>query len=650
MIEPEHGPRILHPFRKAGQLFAAAACLLLIIPVCSVAGGEGWTRVRSRNFLVVGNAGEPELRETATHLEQFRAICSFLLVKDQFDSPVPTTVVVFRDDASYRPFIPLSTGQPAGVAGYFQHNTDVNYITLSLDEQHGKNSFSLVFHEYVHLLVKNIFPNAPAWFNEGLAEYYSTFEMLDGDRKLALGKPISGRVFSLRGHELLPLQTLTAADYNSPYYNEHDKRDIFYSESWALVHYLLNGNGGRRRAQLSRYLDLLSAGASNEEAFRQAFETDFTKLENELRDYIHLGRYEEQFIAFGKQPEFDRATESAPLTEADTEAYLGDLLLHIGRAEEAEKRLQRAVALDPNLAPAQASLGMALMRQNRLGEAKQHLERAIATGPQNYLVHYYYAYVLSSESMGMTDSGRVQTREEAQAMYAELKRAIELAPDFTESYRLLAIVEMVRGEHLREATAVLRYALSCWPKRQDLAVLLAQVYLARKEYGEARRVLEPMVGQNRDWQIRAQAQSALDAAKVLEEFDARFNIPKDTGEADEDEPAETQPCDIAADGAQQKRLRFKGEQRCGLLEHVECEEGGMTLYIKAGDRTLKFYSEAPEQVRFVTYTTDVRGRLTCGASLPTSPVLVTYRAAKDNHAGTDGELIAIEFLPQSSSH
>src|SRR6266446_7260562 len=150
-----------------------------------VSAKDTWTSVRSKNFLLVGNASEKEIRQVGVRLEQFREVFSKLFTKVNFSSPVPTTVVVFKSDSSYRPFKPN-----ANTAGYFQAGPDVNYITLTTEVHGEQDPFNVIFHEYTHLLVNNTVGNVPVWFNEGLAEYYSTFSISD-DKKIVLGKPIA---------------------------------------------------------------------------------------------------------------------------------------------------------------------------------------------------------------------------------------------------------------------------------------------------------------------------------------------------------------------------------------------------------------------------------------------------------------------------
>jgi tetratricopeptide (TPR) repeat protein len=635
----------IRPPKRFAFIAAAALCLLLVVPVCAREAAEQWASVQSKNFLLVGNASERDIRKVAARLEQFREAFVRLLSVEHFDSSVPMTVMVFKTDESYRPFEPLYRGQPAEVAGFFQPSQDVDYLTFSVDPRHVRDADALAYHEYVHLLVRNSFRNAPLWFNEGLAEYYSTFELSDGNRRVKLGLPINSRVQTLRERDLLPLEMLLGVDADSAYYNEQDKRNLFYAESWALVHYLLSGP---RRTELSTYLDLLVKGLTLEDAFQKAFQTSFAGMDDELRQYIRLNKYPQERITFDRRLEFDTLMQSSVLTEGQAQFYLGDLLLHTNRLEAAEACLQKAVALEPKLAAADASLGVLRMRQNRFDEATHHLERASAESG-SYLIHYYYAYVLSQEGMGSDNSieGYYET-DKAQLMRAELKKAIDLSPTFAEAYRLLAFINLVRDEYLEESVALLKKAIELSPRRQEFSLLLAQIHLRREEFDTARGILDALVQGSINREVHTRAQSLLESVKSREELVARVKAMNAEAFKEETPTGIIQPCDAPQPGPQFKKLRFEGQQVCGLLVQVECADDGVMLSVVAGGRTLKLHSDRLSRIRFVTYTSEVKGQVTCGLRVPANPVLVTFRPAKVE-GQTDGEVIAVEFVPRDWS-
>src|SRR5215218_7238263 len=117
----------------------------------------GWRSVRTNHLFVISNADAENLRQVAAWLEFFHSAFARLVSRNVIDSSVPTTVVIFRDDASFLPFKPFYQGRPANLAGFFQPGDDVNYIALSLDPN-GRDPYSTAFHEYVHLHIKDNVP------------------------------------------------------------------------------------------------------------------------------------------------------------------------------------------------------------------------------------------------------------------------------------------------------------------------------------------------------------------------------------------------------------------------------------------------------------------------------------------------------------
>ena len=202
---------IRKPLRSVALGFA---CALILVGAGRqrAYAADTWTTVRSKNFTLVGNAAEKDIRQAANRLEQFRSVFGMLFPSVKLNSPVPTTVIVFKSNGAYKPF-----KVNPNVSGYFQPGEDVNYITLTSEKASEDQPFRTIFHEYVHLLVENTMgPAVPLWFNEGLAEYYSTFDVKDEDRRFILGDLVSNHVLYLRDNKLLPLRTLFAVDYKSP--------------------------------------------------------------------------------------------------------------------------------------------------------------------------------------------------------------------------------------------------------------------------------------------------------------------------------------------------------------------------------------------------------------------------------------------------
>ncbi len=469
---------------------------------------DTWRSVRTNNMFVIGNADAEKLRQVAAWLEFFHSAFARLISRNVIDSSVPTTVIIFRDQASFHPFKPLYQGRPANLSGYFQPGDDVNYIAIALDPTE-PDPYGTAFHEYVHLHLNNNIPGAPLWLNEGLAELYESLQF-SGNNAI-LGAPMYPFLSFLRGDRLIPLKTFFSIDTRSPHYNEADKSGIFYGQSWALVHYLMLGNR-ERPEQFKRFLQQISSGEDTAKAIERVYGVSVEMLEQELRSYVSQPNLAALNIATPDTPQSYgsfTAMQRSTLSEGEANFYLGDLLLHSGRDKDAELYLKQAVELDPGFTPPYASLGMLYVRQRRYAEAKKYLQKATSS-PQNYLVHYLHAYVLSRETVSA--DGRVSgySPETAAMMRAQLQRAMKLAPDYAPAPYLLAFVDLVTNERLEEAVEMAQKARHLAPERTSYALLLAQIYVRRSEVAAAQQILDPLTRDSNE-AVRTEAKELLES-------------------------------------------------------------------------------------------------------------------------------------------
>ena len=624
-------------------VFPVAVCLCLLAVISNhtiVAAKDTWLSVRTKNFFLVGNANEKEIKRVGLKLEQFREVFTRLFPNMKFNTPVPTTVVVFKSKSSYAPF-----GPRADTAGYFQSGPDVNYIALTTEDT-ADDPFALIFHEYTHLLVNNTLTSAPLWFNEGLAEYYSTFTISD-DQKIVLGSPISNHVFLLRESKMLPLTTLFQVDYRSPHYNERSKTSIFYAESWALMHHLIIGKAGRNE-QLGKFIDLLNRQVPLERAFQDAFGTTFEAMEKDLRNYVKQDRYNIIRGNLAQKIELDATVETKPLTEAESQAYLGDLLLHSNR-KEAYTYLEKALKLDPDLPMAHASLGMAYFREGKVKEARASLERAVSANSQNYLAHYYYAFTLSRSNPDEGPTNDVYPPELAAKIREHLQKAIALRPDFPESYNLLAFVNLVTGKDIDETIAALKRVLITTPGQHNIKYILGQLYLHQSEYKSAREMLEQVAQLNADEQTRRQAENLVDQIRMVEEQKARAeargsNGPPSIVTVEMETKKEEQPRDPSQPLREVLRKPAVGEtQLQATLVRIDCDAKGLVFVVQTPAGLLRLKTASFEDIELTTYDPKIQGDITCGAR--TAVVVVCYIPNADKRLKIDGTLKSIEFVP-----
>ena len=624
------------------RVMKATITALLVLVANPVFAADQWTLVRSKNFRLVGNASERQIRRVAENLEQFREAVGRLLPRALAKASTGTTVVVFRDDESYRPFKPIYKGKPANVAGYFQGGPDVNFITLTAEQETPR----VIYHEYTHLLAQAGLSHTPAWFNEGIAEYYSTFSALDKDQKVRIGRPIAEHVLTLRDRSFLPLETLFTVGRDSPYYNEAEKQGIFYAESWALVHYLLLGDKAKRQPEVGPFLNMLSEGRPAVESFQAAFQTDLKTFQKDLQQYIQ-GQMAWPAVdyTFQNRLTYEKEMQARPLSEAEAQFHLGDLLLHSNRLEEAESYLKKATALDPRLSGAQASLGMLRMRQNQDREALEFLKRAAEGDSTNHLVHYYYAQLLQRQSAQTPE----QT-EQLEIMHSELKKAINLAPEFTAASELLAYVNLLRKRDSDESLTVLRAAQKLAPGKDSLLLMLAQVLMQTRQRDEATSILQRLAkSTSAESATRQQAQSLLEflgAAGITREF-AEATPPPETSAVKDAGPPRIEQRDRATPIERIDPVPPAVESNVaeGRLTLMECDKG-VTLTVATDRGVVKLHSDTISDLQIVSYTTKVKGDVTCGPfPSPGLRVRITYRP--DPSGATLGAPLVLSFVDEN---
>ena len=325
-----------------------------------------WKRFAAQSVTVMGNARGSDLRKTAEEISRFRLALQSVLPAIRTDPPAPTIAVVFRDDNALTPFKPRYRGKPVDTVGaYFSALPDVNYIVMAIGPR--EYTYRVIFHEYTHLLVNRNIPRLPLWLNEGLAEFYSTFDGSERDGRLIVGRPIPEHVSLLGGlGTFMPLSKFVDPKSLANLYRDHETTRRFYAQSWALTHYLLLGDNMAHRPQLGAYVVGLQNGDASDVVFKRVFGEDLTALDRGLRQYVNLLQLPAIQLS---PPEVKLDADATNLTEAEAEQLQGDLLVRTGAFEEADKHLAIALTHDRTNVAARLSRARSLIAQDRPTDA-----------------------------------------------------------------------------------------------------------------------------------------------------------------------------------------------------------------------------------------------------------------------------------------
>lgn len=643
----------------------ALFCVLILFSASQSFAKDNWTNVRSKNFFLIGNASEKEIRQVATKLEQFREMFRLLFPRAKFNTPVQTNVVVFKSGSSYKPFKPRRADGKIDewIAGYFQPGEDVNYITLSTEGEM-KDVYGTIFHEYVHSMLNTNFGRStvPPWFNEGLAEYYQTFDIKE-DQKVILGDIQSGHLQLLQQSKLIPLKTFFEIDNYSLHQNGNHSRSIFYAQAWALTHYLIQANKGVNADAMSKFLNLVMNKTEPEKAFQQAFQTDYATMEKALKKYVEQRTYMTTVVTFKNKLTFDTEMTSVPLSESEANAYLGDLLYHTHEYADAETYLQKALASDANSSLANTSLGLVKMRQKKYDEAKKYLEKAVASDRKNHLAHYNYAYILSRESMDEFGYVTGFPPETTGKMRESLQKAIEIKPDFTESYRLLAFINIVNNENLDESLAALKKGLALQPGKQEYSLLIAQIYARQEKYAEAKEIVEKIVKTAAEAEMRSSAQNVLNIINQHEASRAAFEKQKKEYEEKGMRPPTLIKSDSSVSEEELAKMNEENEinslnrmigkpkaderQIVGRIEKILCAKGEINYTVKTDTESFLLTSKDFNELNLTAMTKEAENlSVGCDTQMQNILTVITYRPNTDAKAKSRGKLLSLFFVPK----
>lgn len=128
--------------------------------------GAGFTSVIVAPFVVIGNGPPSAVRDDAA---QTVAWARDLLKRDYFarDPGAIISIWVFRDEGSYRSGISAIFGSASRDTPYGYYSPCERALIMNVGYGYGT-----LVHEMVHAYMDANFPEAPVWFNEGLASLY----------------------------------------------------------------------------------------------------------------------------------------------------------------------------------------------------------------------------------------------------------------------------------------------------------------------------------------------------------------------------------------------------------------------------------------------------------------------------------------------
>jgi tetratricopeptide (TPR) repeat protein len=490
------------------RIIAAA----IIWTMGAVAAHADWVEARSENFIFVGKTSEKKAKTILRELEEYRTIIFKVLGIDVIPEMVPVRIYGVKSSNT----IEKMTGQ-IRAAGVYRTTYEGPVFILDISGDFSKNSDArqIAYHEYTHHLVATYSNTVyPRWFDEGFADYLSTFEV-DENGAAKVGLPQKDRVYSMAHHGWMDMKTFLGAIRRYPYENVKSRqRSIdqsrFYAQSWLTVHYI--NSTPEYRDKLDAYLEAIAQTSVSSTVFEDTFGITPEDFSDVLLKYLKKNQYLYRTITLSENDR-NAQVQSRKLSKSEAYFHRGEAVRHFRNDEAGQKRGEKyyqkaATTNNVLLAQIEASraiiaielgdeetalknINLALDRKTgdsrvlriaghvyldlyvnketpsnmgQIKKARTFLKRAMRANPRNITAHFDYVSTYSATSDNVSK----------QALYSALECAgYYKSRNFVDSNINVAMVLMRKDRHA-EAQALLEKAVM-WSRSSENRIYAKQL-------------------------------------------------------------------------------------------------------------------------------------------------------------------------------
>jgi len=662
-----------------------AGCAILFALAAPAAEPSPWLELHSTHFTVITDAGEKKGKEVALRFEQMRAVFATLLMKERLNEPLPLTILAFKNDKNYYQTAPLRQGQPIDFPGFFLPGEDQNFIVLNLADE---ESWRAVAHDFAHLLLSYNYParsdgSSPAWFDEGLTEYFSSVRLDDknyeigGDPELrsaganqpGAGNPQKSLTELLSSQPWLALPELLTMKHDTSS-SEGTRCTLFCAQSWMTMHYLLHE---KKLPETGTYFDLVeNQHVPVEEAFQKAYGMTSAQLDQAVKDYFHSLTPLVAALDASRQPgsqsrapqvyQFpeiigpsDSVITSKVIPEADARAIVAEIKIRIPDRREAGLQELQALATAPAPTPvkkadqkdaienalpvtvagneiAHRALAWDHLQHGEFEAAAEELGNAAALKQDDMWIRYYFSVL--KYRMSQAKHADIQGLPN---MMQDLRAVLEWYPEFADADDLMAMARMEGGGPVAAMQAE-RAAMQLSPRNQLYVYHLAEIYVSDKKWVAAQGLLERLKASSNP-QIAAKASERLEQLTT----EQKYGVSPATAASAKKLPAQPSPFDVLEQDAAKRAAQAQATQSGtadrrpskffqGRLVDVDCSQSPAALLtVSSGAVVLKLRTADYKSLLLI-------GADTFSCEWNNRSVSVNYKPG----GMSDGDLVSLE--------
>ena len=453
----------------------AVSLLGCVTPARMTVDERPWIELETRNITIWTCAHERTARRLARNLELFRSVSEFVIGGKLPKARLPLRMIHFPDVKSYAAFA------PSGSAGVYLASMRDNFLLSS-----GK-SMHVIQHEYTHFLLDNhsdfIYP---PWYHEGFSEFLGATRFRGRDVEIGGSTPFGFPRLTYRGRDAWShVRELLAFGVGG-----HRGKGVrqFYSQSWALVHYLYFGRGAGTNGarQVGRYLRLIQEGADIGVAVESTFGITVEQLDQRLRDYVAASRYKVLIQDVEKFGAIEEPTVT-PLDPVDVALQLGELARRHGNEREARNYFEKVLAKRPQDAGALVGTALLQLSDEPDEEIEATFRQALVADPDDARIHLMLGNSLQRWASKEEENAEVRASLARRARKHYVK-SWKLDDRIPETYAQYGATFLLEGEDAEKGLETLQRAHELLPASVRIQSALAQVHMKIGHEELARRL------------------------------------------------------------------------------------------------------------------------------------------------------------------
>lgn len=280
---------------------------LLFFTLSTPSSAADWYELESPHFIMYTNARENTARKLFNELEGFRILVLNFVNFDIPPDAEKVKIILFKNNSDFKKYTWSSE-----IAG-FTVPTKTSAIIVQPAYSGSLDSTNIIYHEYVHTLLRHYNGRLPGWFNEGLAELFGATRYRGNKFQVGTAPKHRLESFVYGGGNLASFDDIVADKFQT--HRSGSFQDP-YVQYWMLADYFEFGNKERKK-DLEFYLLLFNDGMDSLKAFQTAFKKSPEELwKTEIKKYFSRGKI--PALRIGIPPEqlaFPVTREEADMTK-----------------------------------------------------------------------------------------------------------------------------------------------------------------------------------------------------------------------------------------------------------------------------------------------------------------------------------------------